>query len=73
MFWCREDSYKELKCFNSAPTLETSSSISFDNFDIDKNSQRFLLKHLRLNHPEEIIISQLNINSVKNKFDLRKK
>ena len=52
MFSCNEDSYKEFKYFNSAPTLETSNSVSFDNFGIDKNSPEFLLKHLRLNPPK---------------------
>ena len=69
MFWCKEGSYKEFKYLNSAPTLETSNSVSFDNFGIDKNSPRFLLKHLRSNHPKNILIEHLNINSIRNKFD----
>ena len=73
MFWCNEGSYKEFKFFNSAPTLETLNSVSFDNFGIDKNSPEFLLKQLRLNHPKNIIIGHLNINSIRKKFDLLKK
>ena len=73
MFWCNEGSYKELKFFNSAPTLETLISVSFDNFSIDKNSPEFVLKHLRFNHPKNIIIGHLNINSIRNSFDLLKK
>ena len=71
MFWCNEGSYKEFKCFNSAPTLET--FVSFHNFGIVKNSPEFLLKYLRLNHPKNIITGHLNINSIRNKFDLLKK
>ena len=71
MFWCNEGSYKELKCFNSAASLET--SVSFDNFGIVKNPPEFLLKYLRLNLPKNIIIGHLNINSIRNKFDLLKK
>ena len=52
MFLCNEGSYKECKCFSSAPTLKTSNSVSFDNFGIAKNSPEFLLKHLHLNHPK---------------------
>ena len=33
----------------------------------------FLLKNIRLNHPKNIIIGHLNINSIKTKFDLLKK
>ena len=73
MFWCNEGSYKEFKCFNSGPTLETSNSVSFDSVGIDKNSPEFLLKHLRFNHTKNIIIVYLNINSIRNKFDLLKK
>ena len=73
MFWCNEGSYKEFKCFNSAPTLETSNSVSFDNFGLDKNSPGFLFKHLHLNHPKNIVIGHLNINPIRNKFDLLKK
>ena len=72
MFWCNEGSYKKFKCFNSTPTLETSNSVSFDNFGTDKNSPEFFLKHLRLNHPKTII-GHLNINSIRNKFDWLKK
>ena len=70
MFWCNEGSYKELKCFNSAASLET--SVSFDNFGIVKNPPEFLLKYLRLNLPKNIIIGHLNINSIRNKFVLLK-
>ena len=63
------NSYKKFKYFNSAPTLETSNSVSFDNLGIDKTSPRFLLKNLRLNHPKNILIGHLNINSIRNKFD----
>ena len=73
MFWCNKGSYKEFKCFNSTSTLVTSNSVSFDNLDIDKNSPGFLLKHLRSNHPKNIIIGHLNINFIGNKFDLLKK
>ena len=52
MFWCNEGSYKEFKCFNSAPSLETSKPVSFDNCGIDKNFPEFLLKYLSLNHPK---------------------
>ena len=31
-----------------------------------------VLRHLRLNHPQQIIIGHLNINSIRNKFDLMK-
>ena len=72
-FWCNECSFKEFNCFNSAATLETSNSVSFDNFGIDKNSAEFLLKHLRLNHLKNIIIGHLNINFIRNKFDLLNK
>ena len=47
MFWCHEGPYKEFKCFNIAHTLVTSNFVSFDNFDIDKNSPVFLLKNIR--------------------------
>ena len=73
MFWCNAGFYKEFKCFNSPPTLETSNSVSFDDFGIDKTSPEFLLKHLRLNHPKKIVIGYLNINSIRNKFHLLKK
>ena len=65
--------YKEFKYFNSAPTTETSNSVIFDNLDIDQNLSAFLLKHLRLNHPKKILAGHLNINSIRNKFDLLKK
>ena len=52
MYWRNEGSYKEFKYFNSAPTLETSNYVSFDNFGTDKNSPEFLLKYLRLNYPK---------------------
>ena len=31
-----------------------------------------VLRHLRLNHPQQIIIGHLNINSIRNKLDLMK-
>ena len=31
-----------------------------------------VLRRLRLNHPQQIIIGHLNINSIRNKFDLMK-
>ena len=71
MFWCNEVFYKEFKCFNSVPTLETSNYVSFDNFEIDKNSPGFLLKYLRLNYAKNS--QNFNINSTRNKFDLLKK
>ena len=73
MFWCNEGFYKISKYFNSAPTLETSNSLSFDIFGIDENSPEFLLKHLRLNYPKNIIICHLNTSSIRNKFDLLRK
>ena len=35
-------------------------------------STGFLLKHLRLNNTKKLIIGNLNINSLRNKFDLLK-
>ena len=73
MFWSNEGSYTELKCFNSTLTLETPNSFSFDNFGVDKNSSGFLLKHLPLDHPKNIAIGHLNINSIsKNLIYLKK-
>ena len=31
-----------------------------------------VLRHFRLNHPQQIIIGHLNINSIRNKFNLMK-
>ena len=73
MFWCNEGSYKECKCFSSAPTLKTSKSVSFDNFGIAKNSPEILLKHLNLNDPKNITISHLNINSIRESLIYLKK
>ena len=73
MFWSNEGSYKELKCFNSTLTLETPNSVSFDNFGIDKNCSGFLLKHLSLDHPKNIVIGHLNINSIRKNLIYLKK
>ena len=72
MFWSNEDSYKELKCFNSTLTLETPNSFLFDNFGVDKNSSGFLLKHLPLDHPNNIVIGHLKNSISKNLIYLKK-
>ena len=37
-----------------------------------KESLRSILKSLRSNHPQKIIIGQININSIRYKFDILK-
>ena len=41
--------------------------------DICNSNFNSVLRHLRLNHPQQIIIGLLNINSIRNKFDLMKR
>ena len=38
----------------------------------DNCNVNFILRRLCLNHPQQIIIGHLNINSIRNKFDLMK-
>ena len=45
---------------NDTPTIS-------DNCNVNS-----VLRRLRLNHPQQIIIGHLNINSIRNKFDLMK-
>ena len=45
--------------------------ITFHVFQLNCNINS-VLRHLRLNHPQQIIIGRLNINSIRNKFGLMK-
>ena len=48
-------------------TIELINPAISDNCNVNS-----VLRHLRLNHPQQIIIGHLNINSIRNKFDLMK-
>ena len=43
-----------------------------DNSAFQLDSVKSVLKRLRSNHPQQIIIGHLNINSIRNKFDIMK-
>ena len=43
-----------------------------DNLAIQPGFVKSVLKRLRSNHPQQIIIGHLNINSIRNKFDIMK-
>ena len=45
-------------------------SVKFDN-NQDKSPRGFLHKHLRLNHPGKVMKGHLNINSIRNTFELQ--
>ena len=45
-------------------------SLINDNLAIQPGFVKSVLKHLRSNHPQEIITGHLNINYIRNKFDI---
>ena len=47
-------------------------SLINDNLAIQPGCVKSVLKRLRSNHPQLIIIGHLNINSIRNKFDIMK-
>ena len=47
-------------------------SLINDNLAIQPGFVKSVLKRLRSNHPQQIIIGHLNINSIRNKFDIMK-
>ena len=53
--------------------INANSNLSFSSSSNDcKESVRSILKSLRSNHPQKIIIGHININSIRYKFDILK-
>ena len=53
--------------------INANSILSFSRSNNDcKESVRSILKSLRSNHPQKIITGQININSIRYKFDILK-
>ena len=53
--------------------INANSNLSFSSSNNDcKESVRSILKSVRLNHPQKIIIGHININSIRHKFDILK-
>ena len=81
MFWCNSDSNRELKqndnnillTSNFEYLINANSNLSFSSSNNDcKEPVRFIVKSLRSNHPQKIIIGHININSIRYKFDILK-
>ena len=71
------DSNKETNLSNdhNGNSIISSSNYKYlinDNSAIQLGSAKSVLKHLRSNHPQQIIIGHLNINSIRNKFHIMK-
>ena len=77
MFWHNEDSNEETNLSNDHEVINIINSSNYkslinDNSAIQLGSVKSDLKCLRSNHPQQIIIGHLNINSIRNKFDTMK-
>ena len=71
------DSNKETNLSNKHNDNNTFNSSYYeslinDNLAIQPGFVKSVLKRLRSNHPQQIIIGHLNINSIRNKFDIMK-
>ena len=76
-FWHNEDFNKATNLSNDGNGNNINNSSNYkslinDNSAIQLDSVKSVLKRLRSNHPQQIIIGHLNINSVRNKFDIMK-
>ena len=76
-FWQNEDSTKETNlsnCLNGNNIINSSNykSLINDNSAIQLGSGNSVLKRLCSNHPQQVIIGHLNINCIRNTFDIMK-
>ena len=76
-FWHNEGSNKETNLSNDRNGNNIINSSNYkslinDNSAIQLGSVKSVLKRLCSNHPQQIIIGHLNINSIRNKFDIMK-
>ena len=78
MFWCNTNSSEQISLSNEQHnhnrinSSNYNSSINDTPAISDNCNVNSVLRRLRLNHPQQIIIGHLNINSIRNKFDLMK-
>ena len=76
-FWHNQDSSKETNLSNDCNGSNIINSSNYkslinDNSAIEMGSVKSVLKRLCSNHFQQIVIDHLNINSIRNKFDIVK-
>ena len=76
-FWRNKDSNKETNVSNDRNGNNIINSSNYkslinDNSAIELGSVKSVLRRLRSNHPQQVIIIHLNINSIGNKFEIVK-
>ena len=76
-FWHNQDSSKETNLSNDCNGSNIINSSNYkslinDNSAIELGSVKSVLKRLCSNHLQQIVIGHLNINSIRNKFDIVK-
>ena len=64
----KDNTIEEVKSQTNVSKIPISSNLPFDN-DANDDKQRNTLKNARLQHPQKVCLSHININSIRNKLD----